>query len=112
MGTVTFDTATVCIPVSINPNISETPQAYMLGQNYPNPFNPTTRIDFSLPKEGYVEIDIYDVTGRKVSSLVRDPFKAGIYSVEFNASNLASGIYFYTITAGDFKATKKMLLIK
>lgn len=112
VGNVTFDTATVCIPVSINPNISETPQSYMLGQNYPNPFNPTTRIDFSLPKEGYVEIDIYDVTGKKVSSLVRDPFKAGTYSVEFNASNLASGIYFYTIRSGDFTATKKMLLIK
>lgn len=112
VGNVSFDTATVCTPVSIKPNVSEIPQSYMLGQNYPNPFNPTTRIDFSLPKEGYVEIDIYDVTGKKVSSLVRDPFKAGTYSVEFNAVNLASGIYFYTIKAGDFTATKKMLLIK
>jgi hypothetical protein len=101
-----------CGIVGVQNNNNNTPSAYNLSQNYPNPFNPSTKIEFSLPKDGYVEIDIYDITGRKVSSLVRDPFKAGIYSVEFNAVNLASGIYFYTIKAGDFTATKKMLLIK
>jgi hypothetical protein len=111
-GTVTFDTATVCTPVGIKQTETQIPQTFILGQNYPNPFNPNTKINFSIPKDGYVEIDIYDVTGRKVTTLVSDPFRAGTYSVDFNAGKLASGVYFYTLTSGDFTATKKMLLIK
>ncbi|RPI13583.1 MAG: T9SS C-terminal target domain-containing protein [Ignavibacteriae bacterium] len=112
MGAVTFDTATVCTPVAIKPVSNEIPMTYVLSQNYPNPFNPTTMINFSIPKSGYVEINVFDITGRKISTLVSDPYAAGSYSVEFKANNLASGVYFYTITAGDFTATKKMLLIK
>lgn len=112
VGNVTFDTATPCIPTSIKPASNSVPREYLLSQNFPNPFNPSTTIEFSIPKDGYVEIIIYDITGREVATLISDPYKAGAYMVEFNASKLASGVYFYTLSSGDFKDTKKMVLIK
>jgi len=80
--------------------------------NYPNPFNPTTTIAYQLPKDGRVTIKIFDAIGREVVTLV-DEFKpSGIYSVQFDASHLASGIYFYSLKSGDYNAVKKMSLIK
>jgi Secretion system C-terminal sorting domain/Kelch motif len=99
------------IVVGINYN-NRVPNSYKLEQNYPNPFNPTTVINYSLPKAGLVKITVTDITGREVSTLVNGFNPAGNYSVEFDASNLSSGIYYYTLTAGDFKDTKKMVLIK
>ncbi len=85
-------------------------------QNYPNPFNPTTRIDYDIPYEGKVSVLLYDMTGREVASLVNEVKTAGYYTASFNASNLASGMYFYRITAqggsNNFVRTKKMVLIK
>lgn len=111
-SSVGFDTVTWCPIVGIEQISTTVPKEFSLAQNYPNPFNPTTTITFSLPKEGYVEIKLFDVTGKEVATLVSDPYRAGTYSVEFDATKLASGVYFYKITTGDFTATKKMVLIK
>jgi hypothetical protein len=93
------------------------PQRFSLGQNYPNPFNPSTEITFRLGKAVDVDLTIYSVTGQKVHTLVKGQQKAGEHTVTWNGMNdvgqrVASGLYFYTIEAGDFKAIKKMVLIK
>lgn len=85
---------------------------YSLDQNYPNPFNPTTQIRYSIAQAGIVKIRVFDVLGRQVTELVNQNQNAGTYEVNFNASNLASGLYFYSIDSGSFTATKKMMLIK
>lgn len=89
-----------------------TPQKYSLEQNYPNPFNPSTVIKYSVPQRSMVSLRIYDITGREVQSLVNQEMNAGNYQVTFNASKLASGVYFYSIRSNDFVSTKKMMLIK
>jgi hypothetical protein len=91
---------------------SKVPLKYSLFQNYPNPFNPTTIINYSIPKSGLVTIKVYDVLGREVKTLINESKLAGNYSVEFSAGNLASGIYFYRMQAGDFANTKKLILLK
>jgi tetratricopeptide (TPR) repeat protein len=91
---------------------SSLPKEYSLSNNYPNPFNPATSISYELPKDGEVSLVVYDVLGEVVKSLVNEQQQAGRYTATFNASNLPSGIYFYTMNAGSFSATKKMLLIK
>jgi len=80
--------------------------------NYPNPFNPTTVISYQLPKDGIVIVKVYDILGKEVKSLVNEYKSAGNYTVSFDASHLASGIYFYQLRAGNFISTKKMLLLK
>lgn len=91
---------------------AKTPTVYKLNTNYPNPFNPTTTISFSIPKTSLTKLVIYDVLGREISRLVNEVKNPGNYSVTFNAKNLASGVYFYRLEAGDFVDVKKMLLIK
>ena len=86
--------------------------SFELSQNYPNPFNPATRIRYTIPQTANVEIKIFDVLGREVETLVSELKSPGQYEVNFNGGNLASGIYFYRIEAGDFIATKKMILMK
>jgi thiol-disulfide isomerase/thioredoxin len=101
-------------------NNGTTAADYNLSQNYPNPFNPSTSIHFSIPKDGIVSLKIYDVLGNEVSTYYDGFLKAGNYNAEFNGSNLSSGVYFYTLTAGDpesslgqvFVGTKKMILMK
>ncbi len=88
------------------------PSTYALEQNYPNPFNPATTIQFALPKYSKVKIVVYDILGRLITKLVDGNFNAGIHKVQFNASNLASGVYFYRLEAGDFVNVKKLLLLK
>jgi uncharacterized lipoprotein YddW (UPF0748 family) len=88
------------------------PSKFMLEQNYPNPFNPTTSIEYSVPSSEYVSLKVYDVLGNEVASLVNENKTAGNYRVDFNASTLSSGVYFYKITAGNYTETKKMMLIK
>ncbi|MDR9414821.1 MAG: S8 family serine peptidase [Gracilimonas sp.] len=88
------------------------PLSYALEQNYPNPFNPTTRIKYSLPEASKVSIVIYDLLGKKVAELVNAQKSPGSYTLNFDASNLTSGIYIYQIKAGSFTETKKMTLIK
>ena len=99
-------------PIGINP-VNTIAEDYSLMQNYPNPFNPVTNIRFSLPKISNVTLKVYSAEGKEVAVLVNNEIvNAGTKEVSFNASNLASGVYFYTITAGDFRETKKMLLLK
>lgn len=93
-------------------NNQELPLRFELGQNYPNPFNPVTRIKFSVPKQSLVTIQIYDVLGREVKTLVNDIKPAGNYEIDFNGSQYASGIYFYRMEAGDFTDVKKLVLLK
>lgn len=91
----------------------ELPREFALLQNYPNPFNPSTDIKFELPNDNFITIRIYNAIGEEVALLVNNEWKTtGRYNVKFDGSHLASGIYFYSITAGPFKDTKKMVLIK
>jgi hypothetical protein len=89
-----------------------TPNSFNLSQNYPNPFNPSTKINFDLPYDSKVSLKIFDMSGKEVATLVNEVKTAGYYSINFNAASLSSGIYFYSISAGNFTATKKMMLIK
>jgi hypothetical protein len=88
------------------------PSEYTLSQNYPNPFNPATKISFTLPERSNVSLKVFNVLGQLVSELVNSNFEAGNYTVDFNASQLSSGMYIYTLSAGDNLITKKMTLIK
>ncbi|MCE1164132.1 MAG: T9SS type A sorting domain-containing protein [Bacteroidetes bacterium] len=88
------------------------PVTFKLGQNYPNPFNPVTKISYALPKQGFVTLKIYDVLGKEVATLVNESKNAGEYTVDFNASSLSSGVYFYKLESGSFSDIKKMTLIK
>ena len=88
------------------------PSVFSLEQNYPNPFNPTTTIKYSIPTSEFVTLKVYNLFGKEVSTLVNENKQAGIYSVEFNAANYPSGVYFYKLQAGNFIETKKMLLLK
>jgi hypothetical protein len=89
-----------------------TPQNYVLYQNYPNPFNPVTTINYSIPQTNFVTLRIYDLLGREVAILVNERKPAGNYQMQFNAAKLASGVYFYRLTAGNFITTKKLIFIK
>jgi hypothetical protein len=88
------------------------PSKYSLSQNYPNPFNPITNVKFSIVNSGTVKIIVYDIMGKEVQSLVNEKLSVGTYEIAFDGSNLNSGIYFYTLTAGDYTETKKMVLVK
>ncbi len=89
------------------------PPDFVLGQNYPNPFNPTTRIEYGIPEASGVVLKIFDFLGREVKTLVNEPMKgAGRYFVDWDASSLASGVYFYVLTAGNFVEHRKMLLLR
>ncbi len=101
-----------CGPITSVPKFSEVPRDYNLSQNYPNPFNPTTKINFSIPKSGFVTLKVYDILGKEVVTLVNENKTAGSYIIDFDGSELSSGVYFYTIQVNGFTDTKKMLLIK
>ena len=87
-------------------------QVYALAQNYPNPFNPSTKIEFSLPKQSAVDLKVFNILGQEVATLVHATLNAGQHAVSFDARNLASGLYFYRISAGEFSSVKKMMLLK
>ncbi len=103
-------------PVGITQTGSEVPNKFLLQNAYPNPFNPSTTIRFSIPESGSGHVNaslkVYDVSGRLVSVLLNSGIEAGNYEVNFNASGMASGLYFYTLSAENFSETKKMILIK
>ncbi|MCX7762321.1 MAG: DUF4623 domain-containing protein [Candidatus Kryptonium sp.] len=90
----------------------EVPLTYALYQNYPNPFNPITTIKYSIPRTEKVTLKIYNILGQEVATLIDEEQKAGVYEFKFDASNLASGVYFYRLTAGSFVDVKKMMLVK
>ena len=102
------DTATSVGIVNTNMVVDK----YSLSQNYPNPFNPTTKIAFTIPKNDFVSIKIFDMLGKQVAELINSDLKAGAYEYTFDGSNMASGVYFYQIKTADFFETKRMQLIK
>ncbi|MEO8666855.1 MAG: T9SS type A sorting domain-containing protein, partial [Ignavibacteria bacterium] len=88
------------------------PEAYSLSQNYPNPFNPSTNFRFDIPSSAIVTLKVYDSSGKEVRTLLNEVKTAGSYEAEFDALNLPSGIYYYTLMTGDLVLTKKMMLVK
>ncbi len=103
-------------PIGIEPVSNEIPKQFSLSQNYPNPFNPETKIKFSIPSVGTdlraVSLNIFDISGRLVKTILQKNLKPGSYEITFDASGFSSGAYFYRINAGDFTDTKKMILLK
>lgn len=93
-------------------NVQLTITKFALQQNYPNPFNPTTTIRYSLPQNSFVSIKVYDIAGKEIATLANEEQSQGNHNIEFNASNLASGIYFYRIQTGNYTDTKKLILLK
>jgi hypothetical protein len=101
----------IAIPTGISGN-NENPNRFKLLQNYPNPFNPSTTIEFAVPKQSNVSLKIYNINGEEVETLINNAFSAGTYSVQWDATGFASGVYFYRMEAGSFSETKKLLLVK
>ena len=95
-----------------NESIANIPAEFALLQNFPNPFNPETKINYELPIANYVTLKVYDMTGKEIITLVNENQNAGRYTATFNGSNLASGMYFYKLAAGQFTFVRKMVLIK
>ena len=85
---------------------------YVLMQNYPNPFNPSTRISFSIPQSGFASVKVYDVLGNEVATIIDKELSAGSFEIQFNASGLTSGVYYYTLKSGNFVQSKKMILLR
>lgn len=100
------------LPGYIDLTYIKPPTAYKLKQNYPNPFNPVTKIEFDLPENTFVSLNIYDILGRVVRSIYNTDLNAGYYSVDFNSTGISSGIYFYRLNTETFSETKKMVLVK
>ena len=92
--------------------LDNVPSTFILKQNYPNPFNPSTVISYGLPKRSFVELNVYNILGNKVASLVKSVQDAGMHSLRFDGRNLPSGMYIYRLKAGSNLIAKKMLLIK
>jgi hypothetical protein len=95
-----------------NEKTTNNPEGFVLFQNYPNPFNPNTTINFSVLKQNNVKIKVYDVLGNEILTLINEDKPKGYYKIEFNASNLSSGIYYYQMQTDGFIQTKKMILLK
>ncbi len=93
-------------------NNINSPSSFVLSQNYPNPFNPTTTIEYTIPQSRFVSLKVYDILGREVKTLVNQQELPGTYKIQFNGSELASGVYFYRLEAGEFVSTKKFVLLK
>jgi len=104
---------TLSFTTGVRTSIEEVvPTEYSLNQNYPNPFNPTTTITYSLPQSGIVTLNVYDITGRFITTLVNGTKRAGMHSVEFDASTLSSGMYVYTLETDGYRQTRQMMLVK
>ena len=108
-------------PVAIQNENPETPKEFSLSQNYPNPFNPVTTIRFTIPSTlsfpnasigNPVSLMVYDLSGKEIATLINESLTPGSYSINFDAGNLSSGIYFYTLQSINFKQSKRMILIK
>ena len=113
-----FNDFKTCLPIGIQPISSEIPQKYELQQNYPNPFNPATKFRFSIPlSRGVAEgrgvlLKVYNSIGQEIAALVNENLKPGIYEIEWDASYIPSGVYFYSLITSEFTQTKKMVVLK
>jgi len=104
-------------PTKVNEEQISAPDEFELSQNYPNPFNPSTTIDYTVEKDGFVNLTIYNILGQKVRVLVNEERKKGSYSVRWNGRDdergkLPNGVYFYVLKTGDYTSSKKMILLK
>ncbi|RPI17623.1 MAG: T9SS C-terminal target domain-containing protein [Ignavibacteriae bacterium] len=99
-------------PTGLTNTNTEIPEKFYLYQNFPNPFNPSTSIKVDIAKQGLVKLNVYDVTGRLVSTLANENYNPGSYNINFNASNLSSGVYFYKLETTDFTSIRKMIIVK
>jgi hypothetical protein len=99
-------------PLPVEKDEDTQPQSFSIEQNFPNPFNPSTVINYQIPKNSFVSLIVYDVLGNKVAELVNQAQTPGNYSISFDASSLASGLYFYTMRSDNYISTSKMLLLK
>jgi len=97
---------------SVENPVTEVSRWWHLDQNYPNPFNPSTTIRYALPHRSHVTLTVFNTLGQKVAELVTGDIDSGYHEIQFNANNLASGVYFYRIQAGSYVETKKLLLEK
>jgi len=111
-GPLRWDSTSVSISVTDVGENHSNPTGYRLYDNYPNPFNPTTTIRYSLPEAAFTSIKIYDVVGNEVAVAVNEMKTAGTHQVTYNATSFSSGVYYYTIQAGSFMETRKMILMK
>lgn len=100
------------MPTEVIPYTNEVPSGYQLMQNWPNPFNPSTYIAFVLPKDDFVKLEVFDMLGNSIKTLVEGNHRAGTYNIFFDGEGLASGVYLYKLTTGNFTETKKMLMLK
>jgi hypothetical protein len=105
-------TRCTCMVSGINKISENIPSAYSLKQNFPNPFNPQTSIDFDIPKRTHVKLNIYDITGKYVTTLVDYEYGSGSYRISWDASSLSSGVYFYSLQTTEYTMTKRMILLK
>ncbi|MBL7129614.1 MAG: T9SS type A sorting domain-containing protein, partial [Ignavibacteria bacterium] len=96
----------------VNQTSSEIPERFSLYQNYPNPFNPTTTIQIKIPVYDFIELTVYNISGKEVAELVEQKLKAGVYKITFDASGLSSGVYFYTMRSSEFSQVRKMIYLK
>ncbi|MBI1932092.1 MAG: T9SS type A sorting domain-containing protein [Ignavibacteriales bacterium] len=92
--------------------VDKIPNYYALNQNFPNPFNPETKISYSIAENSNVTLKVYNILGSEIATLVNKKQNSGNYEVSFNAVNISSGIYFYTLQSGNYTQTKKMVLVK
>jgi hypothetical protein len=100
------------IPTGVDDNDPVLPASFELAQNYPNPFNPTTTIGFSVATRRHVSLDVFNVLGQEVATLVNEERAPGHYAVTWDGSTMATGVYFYRLRAGEYTATRKMVLVK
>ncbi len=106
------DDITGYVAVDVNDESNIVPDKFVVEQNYPNPFNPSTIISYSIPKEGFVTIKVYNILGQEVATLLNDLQSSGMYKINFNASRLSSGVYFYSVKTDNLTVVKKMILMK
>lgn len=109
---INFQVTAKSKPLGVEINSNQFPKEFILYEAYPNPFNPTTKIKYGIPRGSHIVIRIYDIIGKEISTLVNQELEAGYYEINFNGTNLSSGIYFYKIQADDYTQTKKMILLK
>jgi hypothetical protein len=96
----------------VTPSHDQIPASFVLNQNYPNPFNPSTKITYTVPEKTDLNLSVFNVLGEKVATLVDGPKNAGTYTVDFSATNLPSGVYYYRLKSGSFSETKNMVVMK
>jgi len=113
-GSLSVWTALIEFPVGVNTSNNQVPETFALQQNYPNPFNPSTKIRYDIPKQssGETTLKVYDQLGREVATLVNEKLNPGSYEINWDATDYASGVYYYKLVSGSFTETKKMVLVK